>query len=618
MRAIPPPSLHRDVLEQRLTVHGERLRGCLERLYGRSPQFEGWLKDLKDAIITAADARSDELKALDREREADPDWFLRPEIIGYSAYVDRFAGDLEGVGERADYLRGLGVRYLHLLPFWKARPGDSDGGFAVSDYTAVRQGLGDIDDLEPMTRTLRKAGISACVDLVLNHAADDHPWAKAASMGDPHYRAYFHIFDDAQEVQTYEEHLGQVFPQTAPGNFTFQTDLRAWVWTTFYPFQWDLNWANPNVFTELIAIILSLANQGVEAFRLDSAAYLWKRRGTPCRNEPETHLVLQAIRAVVAIAAPAVLLKSEVVAPVAETAEYLGGDGAPECHLAYHSSLMAAGWAALAEGRADLVHKVLAGTPAIPKGAGWITYVRCHDDIGWWSLAPQAGADNGASHDRLKRISDFYVHDTGEGFTRGMSFQTDDSDGVHGLNGMASSLAGLEAARNAADQERAIDRIQLLYGLAFAAGGIPVIFMGDELGQTNDYSFVEDPMRRHDGRWLHRPLFDAEKASEASRAATLPGRLRARLLSLKAARMGLPPLDPESAPRAVNLHAPAVLGFWRGRAFFALFNFSAQWRTVDLPGEKATGWNDLLSGARLTFPTRLKPYGMAWLTREEG
>ena len=598
--------------ERRLALHGGRLRDALAQLYSHAPDFEVWMSSLHGLLAATAQARPAALARLDAAREQDPDWFLASDMIGYSAYVDRFAGDLKGLHGRIPYLRDLGVRYLHLLPFWKTRAGDSDGGFAVTDYTAVRADLGDIADLAPLTGALREAGISLCADLVLNHTADDHPWALAARRGEAHYRDYFHVIEDRSLVEAYERDLAQVFPSTAPGNFTYSDDLKAWVWTTFYPFQWDLNWANPAVFLEMAQVILSLANRGVEAFRLDSAAYLWKRLGAACRGEPETHLVLQALRAAVAIAAPAVMLKSEVIAPVADTAQFLGTAQAPECHVTYHSGLMTAGWASLAEGSADILSAVVAQTPAVPPGAGFLTYVRCHDDIGWMALAPQAGATLQAAEARLKQIAQVYT-EGGEGrFARGVSFQTDDGVAVHGLNGMAASLTGLEAARDPQETSAAIDRLMLLYAIAFAAGGLPVIYMGDELGQTNDATYKADPQIAHDGRWLHRPLFDEARAAQIGDPKQVAGRIYARLRALVKARRRLPAFTPQTAPVLMAETPPAVLGFWRGDSHLALFNLSSSPQTVALG---VGPWRDLLQNRARPEALILDGYGVAWLEK---
>ena len=330
--------------------HGQRLLDTLRGLYGGHASCNAvlptWLRD----VAAAANARPAELRGQDQQRERDPRWFLGPEMIGYSAYVDRFAGDLQGVAARVDYLRGLGVRYLHLLPFQLAREGDSDGGFAVRDYDAVAPALGTLDDLNALGACLRECRISLCADFVLNHTSDDHRWAMAARAGNDTYADYYLIYPDRTLPDRHERTLGQVFPQTAPGNFSHVQGL-GWVWTTFYPYQWDLNWTNPRVFADMALTLLRMANRGVEVFRLDSTAYLWKREGTASINQPEAHAILQALHALVGLVAPGVLLKAEAIVPTRALPPYFGSGEAigRECHLAYHSTLMAASWAALAQ-----------------------------------------------------------------------------------------------------------------------------------------------------------------------------------------------------------------------------------------------------------------------------
>jgi amylosucrase len=587
--------LYADVpgLEARVGRHLPVLLPLLSQVYGQRADFAAQCAQLAERMAGCLSARPAELRALDTAREANPDWFCDSRMLGYSTYVDRFAGDLPGLIDRVPYLQDLGITYLHLLPFWRVRPGDSDGGFAVSDYGSVDPRLGSIDDLDRLTARLRAAGISLCADLVLNHTADDHPWALAAKSGDPAARDFYHIFADRAEALAYEAHLLQVFPQTAPGNFTHVPEAGGWVWTTFYPFQWDLNYANPAVFVAMAGVMMDLANRGAEVFRLDSAAFLWKRLGTICRSEPETHLILRAYRAIMAIVAPAVLLKSEVIAPVADAARYLGTEAAPECHLAYHAGLMTAGWAALAEQSASLPRAVLAAAPPPPHGACWITYVRCHDDIGWQPLAPQAGAD---PQPRLKRIADFFSD--GRSYARGEAFQAGGGNEAHGLNGTAASLVGLETAVTLDERDAAHARLRLLYGLAFAAGGLPVINMGDEQGLLNDWSYANDPARASEGRWLHRPAF-----AECPGAGT-------GLAALATLRQRLPPAAPKTAPALLESGADAVLAFSRGQDSICLFNFSGQAQPVTLPLD---GCHDRLSGAAWTG--LLPAYGMAWLVK---
>lgn len=609
----------------RWNAHGSRLIGTFASLYADAPRFEAALQRLLAGMAACVNARSDALRALDDVRERNPDWFLAQDMIGYTAYADRFGGDLRGVAERVPYLQGLGIRYLHLLPFLHAREGNNDGGFAVRDYDAVDPSLGTDDDLDALTAQLRNAGISLCADLVLNHTADDHRWAEAARAGDAHHRAYYHVFPDRILPEAYERDLHQVFPQTAPENFTQVPDL-GWVWTTFYGYQWDLNWSNPDVFVEMALTMLRMANRGIEAFRLDSTAYLWKRLGTDCMNQPEAHAILQALRAASDIVAPGVLLKAEAIVPARELPPYFGsGESAGrECHLAYHSTLMAALWVALAEQRGDLLADVIANTPALPHASGWLTYLRCHDDIGWNVLREEAAGSADRAPFDLAHVARFYAGDTDHSFARGRSFQSAGGDHVHGTNGMASALAGIADARARGDADAlalAEQRLQLLYGIVFATAGLPALYMGDEIALDNDEAYLADPQRAAEGRWLHRPAMawaTADAVDAGHDTDTTAAHINSALRRMIAVRRALPSLRGDAPMRALAFADPALLGIARGGDFIALFNLSARPVTATPPAALlGSRWRDVLDDDKpaIALPVVLAPYALRWLRR---
>ncbi|MBB3691737.1 alpha-amylase family glycosyl hydrolase [Sphingomonas sp. BK580] len=589
----------RTTMEERLAAIAPRLRRQLDRLYGARGDTAALWAAAETLLRERHAERPEALRALDAARLVDPDWFVRPDMLGYSTYVDRYAGTVAGLAARVDHLESLGVRYLHLLALLKAREGDSDGGFAVSDYLAVEPRLGTIDDVEALTARLRAARISLCVDLALNHTADDHLWAKAAKAGDPFYRDFYIVLDEA-EARAREAALPQVFPATAPGNFTAVAAMGGHVWTTFYPFQWDLNWRNPHVFLAMLDVALRLANKGVEAFRMDSIAFLWKQPGSDCRNLPETHHIVRALRAALDIAAPATLLKAEAIVPTAFVPPYFGldeGEGfEPECHLVYNNSLMVAGWVGLAEQSAALPAAIVAASGGLPRGANWLSYARCHDDIGWGSVLGDLRAIDPAPERRLAAAAHFLEGADG-GWGRGAPFQSDGAV-LHGSNGTMASLAGLESARDEVEREAAYRRIALLNALAIASGGLATTYMGDELGLLNDRGYLDDPERAHEGRWLHRPDMDWA-ALDGAAADRISGDLRA----LRAARIAG---RGAGAPELIETGVPALLGVRCGsdRVFL---NFGAV--PVPLP---STG-RDRLDGAdRDTAP----PWGVVWLEGE--
>ena len=607
------PQSQRPQAEQRIAAAEPVLRRLLAGLYGERADFGVWLGELMAMMGQMLADRPAALRALDAQRAARPDWFLSQRMLGYCAYVQNFGGDLRGVAERIPYLRELGVSYLHLLPFLRARTGENDGGFAVSDFDQVEPALGTNADLEALTAQLREAGISLCSDFILNHVADDHPWARAARAGDAQARAMFHVFPDRTQPDRYEATLGQVFPQVAPGNFSFVAALDGWVWTTFYPYQWDLNYANPAVFMEMAGALLRLANRGIEVFRLDSTAFLWKREGSNSMNQPEAHQLLQALRAIVDIVAPGVLLKAEAIVPTRELPAYLGSPDAPECHIAYHSSLMAAGWAALAEQDAGLLRHVIASTPALPAAASWLSYVRCHDDIGWNVLRAEAAADGQDSAVRLARIARFFSGAEGS-YAAGAAFQSSDPNAAHGSNGMAAALAGLQTARTEEERELALRRLLLLHGLALSFGALPVLYMGDELAMENDTSYLSRPEHAMDSRWLQRPVFDQPRWRQRHDRSTNAGRMATALAELVKVRQRQDALAAD-APRSLLPTAHGgVLALARGAQFRAVMNFTAQPQLYALGGS----WHDCLTGddaPPLSGELTLAPYAMLWLRR---
>lgn len=609
MLAVLPDQLRLQALP-RLASCEPVLRRLLAGLYGEQPHFDAWLGDLMASLGELYAARPPALRALDEQRAAQPEWFLSQCMLGYCAYVQNFGGDLKGVAERIPYLQEMGVSYLHLLPFLRARQGENDGGFAVSNFDEVEPSLGTNADLLALTTQLREAGISLCSDFILNHVADDHAWAVAAKAGDEQARAMFLAYPDREMPDRYERTLGQVFPQVAPGNFVPVDEMGGWVWSTFYPYQWDLNYANPAVFAAMAATLLRLANRGIEVFRLDSTAFLWKREGTNSMNQPEAHQILQALRAIVDIVAPGVLLKAEAIVPTRELPAYLGSAEARECHIAYHSSLMAAGWLALSEQGTGVLREVIRNTPALPPAATWLSYVRCHDDIGWNVLRAEAAADGQEPNARLARAARFFAGAEGS-YASGAAFQSTDPNAAHGSNGMAASLVGLQTADNDASRELAMRRLQLLHGLALSFGALPVLYMGDELAMENDYSYLDRPQHAMDSRWLQRPQFDRARWKGRDYTGANAGQMYQSLIRLVRVRRQHDELA-ASAPRTLLDDAPdGMLALARGEGFLTLMNFSSQPQTYALPGR----WTDCLDGSILEGALTLAPYAMHWLER---
>jgi amylosucrase len=576
----------------------------------------------KAIALAAASARPAELRELDQRRLAEPDWFLKPTMVGYVAYADRFAGSLAAVADHLDYLDELGVTYLHLMPLLRPREGENDGGYAVSSYDEVDPSLGTMDDLESVARSLRARGISLCIDLVLNHTSSDHDWALQALAGDPIYREFYRFFPDRTMPDRYEQTLREVFPDFAPGNFS-QVGTE-WVWTTFNEFQWDLNYANPDVFCAMLEVICRLANRGVEVFRLDAVAFLWKRLGTDCENQPEAHHLLTALRAFVAMAAPAAVFKAEAIVSPDLLVPYLG-QGEPtrrECELAYNNQLMVMLWSSLATRDGLLMSKALARMIDNPAGTSWVTYVRCHDDIGWAVTDADAGAVgwDGWSHRRF--LSSFYDGTFDGSFARGELFQNNPATGDSRISGSAASLCGIEDALERHDAEAlaaAVCRLDLIYAFAFAYGGIPLIYMGDELGLLNDHSYLYDPDHAADNRWIHRPTMQWALAAERSVATSLRHRVFSNMRALVLARGAQPALHGNGRTRMVPLADRRLAAFTRhapsGEIFVMIANVSddhVSLARTDVPGVARLVHSG--GGATISLNTvSLPPRSYMWL-----
>jgi len=615
------PAARAAVLRERLNTEFSVLQDRLARLYGCNDNFSNWLTQVVVQSIQLALARPDDLWALDLQRASEPNWHLNGSL-GYCAYTDKFAGSLSGVRERIPHLQELGVTYLHLLPFLKPGTPPNDGGFAVASYDEVDPALGSNRDLQTLTKALRAAGISLCSDFVLNHVSHEHKWALKAREGDAHFKSYFHWAQTPEEVAAHEKHLNQIFPNTAPGNFTFIPEVNAWAWTTFYPYQWDLNYTQPEVFEGMAQWLLQLANLGVEAFRLDSTGFLWKRAGTNCMNQPEVHWILQALRCLTNIAAPGVLLKAEAIMPTQELPPYfgLGATQGPECHVAYHSSLMSASWVALAEQDTQIIQDVLSHTPALPDGCAWMTYVRCHDDIGWNVLRPEMDARGADQRARLLHASQFFAGEVADSYAQGAAFQASDPCVVHGTNGMTAALVGLTTAQSPAELNDAQSRFILMHSLSLFVGGLPLIYMGDEWGQGNLSAQEVAHRKGPDGRELHRPVFDELSFVKRHDASTLQGQIFAALRLFIQAKKRHASLSAQKTLSVWGTGNTAVLGLKRGEKVIGLFNFSGQTQVLK-PAEAVspqcmTHGVDLISGQSIVFNgLQLPPYACAWIQK---
>lgn len=614
-----------DLLD-RFDRYGLDLVSALADVY----QVEAVLPNLIELMLARHSERDAKLQQRDRQRVLQPDWFQSPDCVGYVAYLDLFAKDLAGLNKRIDYLKGLGATYLHLLPILEPRPGNSDGGYAVKNYRSLREDFGSMADLRKTAEKLHTAGISLTLDLVLNHVAGEHEWAEKARSGDPKYRDYFYVYPDRTMPDQYEATLPEVFPDFAPGNFTWDEKLNGWVWTTFNSFQWDVNWSNPEVFAEFCDIIAILANHGVDCLRLDAIAFIWKKLGTNCQNEPEVHALTQALRSFSRILSPSLVFKAEAIVGPAQVGAYLGeGNRAGKVSdVAYHNSLMVQIWSAIAAGDTGLLELSMSRFSAIPGNTAWGTYLRCHDDIGWAiddSDAHRAGL-NGHWHRMF--LADYYTGKFAGSDATGVDFQVEIASGERRTSGSGASLAGIETALKSGDNEHlkiAINRFLAGYTMVFGFGGIPLVYMGDEIALLNDHSFESDPAKAEDNRWIHRPAMPwniADKAAKGEDPESVATIVRKRMDALISARKSLPSLHAQVGTKVRAGKGQGVAIFERlhpAGNLIQVYNLSntPRWVSTD---ELAGLWGRVNEHIfqyeyELNDGFTLAPYECRWLTK---
>ncbi|WP_062114416.1 amylosucrase [Aureimonas sp. AU40] len=578
-------------------------------VYAGHPAF---LRELAEAVNCAASSyaeRSGELKALDAAREAEPNWFTDERMLGGVCYVDRYAGTLKGVEDQLSYFEELGLTTLHLMPLFRAPEENSDGGYAVSSYREVNPKLGTMADLEHLAGTLRRRGISLTVDFVFNHTSNEHEWARRALAGEKTYEDYYLVFPDRTLPDQYERTTREIFPDDHPGSFVQLPDGR-WIWATFYHFQWDLNYANPAVFRAMAGEMLYLANRGVEILRMDAVAFIWKRLGTPCESLPEAHRLLRAFNALCRMGAPAMVFKSEAIVHPDEVVSYI--DRA-ECPMSYNPLVMALGWEALATRDARLLQQAFDRRQSLPPGCAFVNYVRSHDDIGW-TFADEEAAElgiHGGDHRRF--LNGFFVGRFPGSFAQGEPFQENPRTGDCRITGTTASLAGLGR-----DPDAGIRRVLLLHSVALAAAGIPLLYLGDEVGQLNDLTYLDRPAEAVDSRWVHRPFRPDALYEQRHDEGTVAGRLYAGLRHLIALRKATPAFG-GTALRGFWTGNRHVLGFHRpergGVLVFANLSDEAQVLSPERFGALPFSMRDLVGGKQVILGDglTLPPLGFVWL-----
>ena len=600
---------------ERLMRHYDEMKWLYSELYHNDEQaFDYFCSMLHEYY----QARSEELKAWDKKREHNADWYAGNGMLGMLMYVDCFAGTLSGVREHLDYIRECGVNYLHLMPLLESPKGRSDGGYAVSDFRKVEPELGTMEDLAALSAECHDKEMAVCLDFVMNHTSEDHEWAKRARAGEKEYQDRYFFYDNWDIPNEFEKTVPQVFPQTAPGNFTWCEEAQKVVMTTFYPYQWDLNYANPVVFNDMTANMLNLCNHGVDIIRLDAVPYIWKTLGTRCRNLPEVHTLVRIMRMASEIVCPGTLLLGEVVMEPSKVVPYFGSVEKPECHMLYNVTTMASTWHTVATRDVRLLRHQLETVFALPKEYTFLNYLRCHDDIGWgldYDFLKQFGMEE-VPH--KKYLNDFLTGHYWGSDSRGELYNDDPRLGDARLCGTTASLCGVEAAeyeRNEWKLDHAIDLDIMLHAFLLTQTGIPVLYSGDEIGQLNDYTYHEDPLKSADSRYLHRGKFLWDEAKKRRSTKSRQGRIFKALRKLEKIRDKYPVFRAGADTWIVEPWNDHILGigrYFEGEKLIALFNFSETDQIAWI--NESEEYKDLLTGKkREAKAVELPGHGFAWL-----
>lgn len=602
------------IFAQRMEKHQDELRWLYMELYGNDAMYAELCEQMHDYYLK----RSTELKKRDIKKEKNPDWFKEKEMLGMMLYIDNFAGNLKGVEKKLAYLKECNVNCLHLMPFLDTPKGKSDGGYAVADFRKVRPDLGTMKDLARLTEKCHENGMNVCMDFVMNHTSEEHEWAKRARAGEGEYMSRYFFYDNGDIPARYEETVPQVFPTTAPGNFTWLPEIGHYVLTTFYPYQWDLNYRNPRVFNEMMYNFLFLANQGMDIIRIDAVPYIWKELGTSCRNLKEVHTIVRMMRMIAEIVCSSVILLGEVVMEPEKVVPYFGTVEKPECHMLYNVTTMATTWNSIATRDIRLLKKQMDIVSRLPKQYTFLNYLRCHDDIGWgldFDTMKQWGMEE-PSHKRY--LNDYFTGKIEGSISRGELYNDDPVTQDARFCGTTASMCGIEAAGfegNAEKMQTAIQEDLMLHAYMLTQSGIPMLYSGDELGQVNDYSYKDDAEKASDSRYLHRGAFLWELADKRKDLSTVQGQLFQMLKRLEQIRRQENVFSQEAEVYTYDVHNDSILGIlreYKGERFIALFNFSESEQTAWMQEEGI--FRNLVNGeiVEVKDPV-LKGYEFVWM-----
>jgi amylosucrase len=594
---------------ERFLQHIDAIESLFDAIYGGHSKRNESFDALLTALIHNYQTRPADLIKKDIAKEKKGYWYLSNEITGMSLYVDRFAGNLKGLAEKLNYFEELGVNFLHLMPVFESPEGESDGGYAVSNFRKVDARFGTNEDLNGLIKKMNEQNMYLMLDIVLNHTSHHHEWAQKAKSGDTYYQDFYYCYDNRDLPNQFDQTMPEIFPESSPGSFTFIPECNKWVMTVFHHYQWDLNYSNPNVMVAMLENVLHYGNLGVDILRIDAPAFIWKQLGTTCQNLPQAHTLLRLIKQCVQVSCPGMALLGEAIVAPNEIIKYFGTDNyvAKECDVAYNATQMALQWDAIATG--DTRVMLAAQHPILqkPYGCTWIAYTRCHDDIGLGYddyMIERAGFN---PYHHRSYLKNFFAGWHEGSVAAGALFSVNPKTNDARISGSLASLCGLEKAvewNSEKEIENALRKIILMQAHSMFMGGIPMLFYGDELAYTNDYSYLQDPGKNYDNRWMHRPIINWERNEKRKEKGSFENRIFSETQKLIATRKALEVISDTKNVTWMTPHNIHVAGFVRAnenKKLYCLFNYKhtasfVTWYAFKEHGERPTILHDHWTG----------------------
>lgn len=590
-------------------AHLDEIEFLFNEIYGGHSKRNEAFDTLLSALILFYQQRPAIFKNKDAAKAKKQNWFLSSDITGMSLYVDRFAGNLKGVQEKLPYFKELGVNFLHLMPLFESPEGESDGGYAVSNFRKIDARFGSNEDLNSLIQEMNQQDMYVMLDIVFNHTSHQHEWAQKAKAGDTYYQDFFYCYNTQDIPNQFNESMPEILPESSPGNFTYIPECKKWVMTVFHHYQWDLNYSNPSVFVAMLEHVLHYANLGVDILRIDAPAFIWKQMGTSCQNLPQAHTLLRLLKQCVLVASPGMALLGEAIVAPNEIIKYFGTDEgiAKECDLAYNATQMALQWDALATGDTRVMLAAQHPIMQKPFGCTWLSYTRCHDDIGLGyddEMIERAGFN---AYQHRTYLKNYYAGWQEGSPAAGALFSVNPKTGDARISGSLASLCGLEKAiewKSEIEIEHALRKIILMQAMTLFIGGIPMLFYGDELAYTNDYSYLQEADKSYDNRWMHRPIVHWDKNEKRNEVGSYENTIftaTKKMIALRGSLSIVSDLKNMNWMPPHNIHIAGFVRTHENKKLYCVFNYKntasyLTWYAFKEQGERPSVLHDHWTG----------------------